>query len=93
MSVEAGVEAQDSANGVLFHNREMQCVASRTPSRSEDDTFCALRGNQVDLQYLINDSQDGVGCRLDGVAAVDRDLAMQDLLKDFCVGNEPNALA
>jgi hypothetical protein len=69
MSVESGVEAQDSANGMLFHNREMQGVASRKPRRSEDDSFCALRGNQVDRQYLIDDSQDGVECRLDGVAA------------------------
>jgi hypothetical protein len=93
MPVEAGVEAQDSANRMLFHNREMQCPASRKPSRSEDDGFCALRRNQVDRQHLINDSQNGVECRLDAVAAVDRDLAAQDFLKDFCVGNEPNALA
>ena len=92
MSVEASVEAQDTANRMLLHNCKVQCVASRKPSRSEDDRFCTLRGDQVDRQYLVNDSQYGVECRLDSVATVDRNITMQDLVKDFCVRNEPNAL-
>jgi hypothetical protein len=76
MSVEAGVETQASTNRMLFHNREMQWLASRKPSRSEDDRLCAFRSSQVDRQHLINDSQNGVECRLDGIATVDRDMAM-----------------
>ena len=42
---------------------------------------------------MIDNSKKGVEGRLNGIAPVDRDIAMQDLLKDFRVRNQSNALA
>ena len=46
----------------------------------------------VDRQHLVHDRHDRIECRLDGRAAVDGNIAVQDLLEHFRVRDEPDAL-
>jgi len=47
----------------------------------------------IDGQDLVNDAEQGVEGWLDGVTAVDGDVAVQDLLQHFGVGHQALAVA
>jgi len=47
----------------------------------------------LDWQHGVNDIQQGVEGGLDGVESVDAAVAVEDLLKDLGVGDEPLAIS
>ena len=93
MSVESGVKAQNLVNRVLLHHGKMQGISSREPARAQYDLFRALGRGQIDRHHLIDDSEQGVECRLNGITAIDGDVAVKYFLQDFRVRDETYALA
>ncbi len=69
-------------------------TASRAESRamSEDNLLGTFGGGPRDVKHLIDDAQQSVERRLDGVPAVNGDVPMQDLLQDLGVGDEALAI-
>ena len=77
---------------MLFHDGEMDSIARRKPSMSQDNLFGTLGGGPRNVKHLIDDAEQSVERRLDGVPAVDGDVPMQDLLQDLGVGDEALAV-
>jgi hypothetical protein len=78
---------------MLFHDGYVQGVACRHLWASHEDIFRAICRRCIYSQHLIDNSQQGVESRLDRVAAIYRDVAMQDFLKHLGVGNQALAIA
>jgi len=53
----------------------------------------ALHSDLLNRKNLVDNSEQSVKCRLDGVAAIYGDIAMKNLLKDVSVGNETLPIA
>ncbi len=77
---------------MLFHDGEMERVTRGEPRVSQNNLLGAFSSGPVNLQHLIDDAQQGVKSRLDGVPAIDGDVAMQDLLQDLGVRHQALAL-
>ncbi len=74
---------------MLLHDGQMERIARRQASMSEDNLLGALSGRPRDVEHLINDAEQGVKGGLDSVSAVNGDIPMKDLLQDLGVGDEP----
>jgi hypothetical protein len=79
-------------DSVLFHDGKMDGVTRRQPSISQDDLFGTLGGGLRNVKHLIDNLEQSVECRLDGVPAVDGDVPMQDLLQDLSIGDKALAV-
>jgi hypothetical protein len=77
---------------MLFHDGEMDGIARRKPTMSEDNLFGPLGGRPRNVKHLIHNPEQSIECRLDGVPAVDGGGPVQDLLQDLGVGDEPLAV-
>ncbi len=78
---------------MLLHDRKVQGIARRESPVTKDDLLGTLEDGVVDGQYLIDYAKQGIKCRLNGIAAVNRNVAMQDLLQYLGIGNQALALA
>ena len=76
---------------MLFHDGEMESITCRQPSMSQDNLLGTLGGGSRNVKNLIDDAEQCVERRLDGVPAVNGDVPMQDLLQDLGVGDEARA--
>ena len=81
-------KAQDLTDSMLFHDSEVDGIACREARMAEDNLLGTLDGGPRDVKHLIDDAQQSVECRLDGISAVNGDVAMQDLLQYLGVGDE-----
>lgn len=70
---------------MLFHNRQMYGVARGQTRVTKNNLFRSLEYGVVDSEYLVDHAKKRVKCWLDGVSAVDCDVAVQYLLKYFGV--------
>jgi hypothetical protein len=78
---------------MLFHDGEMDSITRRQPSMSpQDNLLGTLGGGTRNVKDLIDDAEQSVERRLDGVPAVDGNVPMQDLLQDLGVGDEALAV-
>jgi hypothetical protein len=77
---------------MLFHDGEMDGITRRQPSMSQDNLLGPFGGRPREVKHLIDDAEESVERRLDGVAAVDGDVPMQDLLQDLGVGDQALAV-
>jgi hypothetical protein len=48
----------------------------------------ALHGNLINRENLVDDPEQSIECRLDGIAPIYGDIAMKNLLKHLGVGNK-----
>jgi len=87
-TVEASIEAQDALDALLLHDGDVQRVSSRQTAMTHHDVLGSLGGGAVDRQHLVDDVQERIECRLNRIAPIDRDIAVQDLLQNFCVRYE-----
>jgi hypothetical protein len=90
-AVEAGVKAHDPAHAVLLHDRQVNCVAGREVPMAQDDDPRSLDGGAVDGEDFIDEAEERIERRLDGVAAIDGHVAMEDLLQDLGIRDQPLA--
>ena len=91
-AVKIRVKTQDLTDSMVFHDREIDSIAGREARMAEDNLLGTFGGGPRDVKHLIDDAQQSVECRLDGVPAVNGDVAMQDLLHDLGVGDEALAI-
>jgi hypothetical protein len=77
---------------VLLHDGEMDGITRRERPMSEDNLFGTLGSGSRNIKHLVDDPEQSVECRLDGVAPVDGDVAMQDLLQHLGIGDEALAV-
>ncbi len=68
---------------MLLHDREMNRVAGRQTPATQDDDFGSINRTTVDGEHLVDQTQESIEGRLDGVTAIDCHIAMQDLLQDL----------
>src|SRR6266849_10059551 len=71
----------------------MNRIASRQLPISQDNPLRTFDNCLTDSQHLIDDAEQGIKRRLDSIAAVDCDVAVQYLLQHFGVRNQTLALA
>jgi hypothetical protein len=55
---------------------------------AHDNFLRAFRRGPINGQHLIGNAEQSVERRLDGIAAVYGDIAMQDFLQDLGIGNQ-----
>lgn len=71
---------------MVFHHRDVHAVASREQS----GILSNLRGTKhispLDREHLVNNVQQRLKCRPDGLPPIDGCVAVQHLLQDFRVG-------
>ena len=72
---------------MLFHDGQMDSITRRQPTMSQDYLLGSLGGGPRNVKHLIDDTEQSVERRLDGVPAVDGDVPMQDLLQDLGVSD------
>ena len=77
---------------MVFHDGEMNRISRRDPAMPEDNLLGTFRDGPVNRQHLIDNAKQSVKGRLDGVAAVDRDVTVQDFLEHLRVSNQPLAI-
>src|SRR5580704_8505178 len=92
-SVEARVETQDLLDAVLLHDRQMHGVASGEFLILQHDLLGPLDRSGIDRQHLIRDTQQCIKRRLNGAAAMDRNITMKNFLQHLGVGHQPLAVA
>jgi hypothetical protein len=88
-ALEAAIERHDLVDVVGSHNGYVEHVARRISRDGAKQNVFGVHdvglGNRKDL---VDDAQQGFECRLDRVPAVDRDVSMHDLLKDFRIRDQ-----
>jgi hypothetical protein len=77
---------------MLFHDGEMDSMTRRKPAMSQDNLFSPLGGGPRNVKHLIDDPDQSIERRLNGVPAVDGHVPVQDLLQDLGVGDEALAV-
>ena len=92
-SIESHIKGQDSVDAVLLHHRQMHGLARGEALVAKDDLLGALDSSSVNWKDFIHYIQKRVEGRLDVVAPIDGDVAVQDLLQYFRVGDQALALA
>lgn len=71
-----------------------RCTASRADKRRFPKTLLRTLGYYlINSQHLIYDAKQSVKYGLDGVAAINRDVSMKDLLQHFGISNQTLAVA
>ena len=78
---------------MLFHHREMHRIAHGEMLVAKYNLFGALDNRPVHRKDFVDCIQKRVEGWLDVVAAIDGDIAMQDFLQHFGVGDQALALA
>ena len=78
---------------MLFHDGKMHGITRRQLLITQDNLFRTFDYGPIHSQNLVHDAEQSVERGLDGVAAVDCDVAVQDLLENLGVRNQALALA
>src|SRR5437660_8880630 len=86
--IEARVKRQDLLDSVLLHHCQVYGVAGGKAPMTENNLLGALNDGTIDSQHLIDDAQQGIKRRLNGVATVKGDVAVQNLLQHFGISDQ-----
>lgn len=78
---------------MLLHDRQMHRITSGYVPVPHDNLFRAFRRGAINRQHLIGDAKQSVKGGLDGIAAVDGDVPVQDLLQDLGICNQALSVA
>jgi hypothetical protein len=73
---------------VLFHHGDMNGIAGGEVVAAQNDALRPLHRGAVDRQDVVNHRQKDIEGRLYGVAAIDGDVPMEDLLQDLGIRDE-----
>lgn len=88
-TIKSSIEGQYPIDPVLFHDGQMQGLPRRQVLAAKNNFLGALRSNEIHVQHLIDNSEQGVKRRLDRVPAVNGDIAVKNLLQYVGVRNQP----
>ncbi len=87
-----GVEAEDPADALLLHHRDVDGISGRQTPASQQDRFGALDTRRIDWEHLVDDPENGVERWLDSVLAIDGHVSVQDLMEDLGVSDQSLAI-
>jgi len=87
-TVEMAVEAEDVLYAVLSHDSYVDGISRRQIGVADDDIPSTFDNFEVHRQHLVDDLEQYLEARLDGIAAIDRHVTVKDLLQDPGIGNE-----
>jgi hypothetical protein len=87
--VKALVEAQDTVYAMALHDSHMKGIARGQGAGTREHGFGSLHIRRFYGVDLVNDTDDGIERWLDGVAPVDRRVAVEYLLQHLGVRYEP----
>jgi len=87
-NIEPRIETRYLLDSILLHDGEMDAVTCGEMAISQNDLFRLFYYGMINRQHLIHDREQRVESRLDGVAAIDGAVSVQDLLKHFGVGDQ-----
>ena len=65
---------------MILHHGKVNSITRGQPRIPQHDFFGPLHCNPVNRQYLVNDAEQGIESRLNGVAPLDRSESVQYLL-------------
>ena len=74
--VKPGIKSQDALDSMMFHDREMDGVASGKLPVPKDNLLGTLGNAPINRQHLIDNSEERIKRWLDCVAAVDCNVTM-----------------
>src|ERR1700674_1878563 len=77
----------------MFHYGKMDSITRRQTRVPQHNLFGALHCNPINGQDLIDDAKQGIESGLNGVAALNRHVAVQDLLQNLGIRDETLPLA
>ena len=78
---------------MLLHDRQVHGIARRDSPVTKNDPLGTLKDVVVDGQYFIDHAKQGIKCGLNGIAAIDGDIAMKYFLEYFCICDQTLAVA
>lgn len=87
-TVEARVEAQQSGHPVPLHDCGVHRVPCRESGNAHHQRLGLFHVGPLDRIDLVDDSQERVEGRLDGIGPADGMVAVEDFLEDFRVGDQ-----
>ena len=73
---------------MLFRDGQMYGIAGRELPMSQDNLLGPLCRSAINRQHLVDDAEQGVECRLDGVSPINGDIAVHNLLQHLGIGDE-----
>jgi hypothetical protein len=76
---------------LAFHDLDVEGIACRQPPIPEDHRFRTIDGTEIDREDLVDNTREGIERRLDGIAALDRHVPVQNFLEHFRVCHQPLA--
>ena len=79
-------------HALAFHDRHMEGIARRQPPIPENDRLGAIDGGEIDREHLVDNTEEGIERRLDGIAAIDRHVPMKNFLDHFRVCHQSLAI-
>lgn len=82
------VETEDPFHSVLSHDGEMDGIPRCQFGMADDDVSSTLGDLEINREHLVDDLQQDFEARLNSVAAVNRDIAVKNLLQDLGIGDE-----
>ncbi len=72
-----------------LHDGEVYRVSRREAFLPQYDYLGSLDCRLIHRKYFIDDSQQGIECRLNRIRALNRHIAVKDFLQHFRVGHQP----
>ena len=79
-------------HALAFHDCDVKGIAGRQPAIPEDDRLGAIDSAEIDREHVVDNTEEGIERRLDGIATVDRHVAMQKFLEHFRVCHQSLAI-
>jgi len=78
---------------MVFHDGKVQRIACRYLSVSHNNFLRSSCRGCINRQHLVGNSEQSVECRLNCFPTIYRDIAVQDFLEHFSVGNKTMTVA
>jgi len=86
------IEAENLLDTVLAHDSYMNGISRRQIRVADDDVPSTFDDLEIHRQHIIDDLEQYFEARLDGIAAIDGNKTVKDLLHDIGIGDEPALL-
>jgi hypothetical protein len=92
-TIESSIEAQDSLGTVDLHHGNVDRISRRQPFLTQHDVLGSFHCRLIDPKYFIDNSQQGIKCRLNCIRTLDRNITVKDFLQHFRVGHQALVVA
>src|SRR5262245_16760491 len=86
--VERRVETHDARDAFGLHHGHVNGVARRETRVPELKVLGTLYCRCLNWEHVVDHGVQGIEGRLDGIAAADGHVAMENLLEYFCIGHK-----